>query len=422
MKLLSVTNRFYFISITILFCLAGIILFYSINYQLNDELNEQLKAEQIHVIKSLKNLDSLKIQSLLINDNLSFKKVNSEIFLKPILFDSSLYDTIEKEYIPFRLIRFSAKTKYQNYLVTIHSSKIENEDIIISVFLSLMLVFALFSMMLFLSNYYFSKKLWSPFLKTIKTIKTININNTGNSLILGKTNIEEFSELNSSLQQMFERIKSDYLRMKDFSENASHELQTPLTIIRSKLESLLQSKELKANDAKLINQALENTVRLSRINQTLLLLTKIENRQFEQKQDVCFYKVFEKYLEVYNDIIIDKRLKITIDKEYDFVFQIHPALADILISNLVNNAIKHNIDNGWLLINIHLNGIEISNSGNAPEHPTEHLFNRFTKGTPAAEHLGLGLALVKEIVVSNGLHIKYSYKSDSHIVKVLSIG
>jgi signal transduction histidine kinase len=418
MKLLSVTNRYYFFSITAFFFLAGIMLFYLIKYQLNEELNEQLMNEQAHVTKSIKKLDSLNVASLLINDNLSFKKVNSEIFLKPILFDTLLYDSIEKEIIPFRLIHFSAKTKCQNYLFTIQSSKIENEDIFFSVFLSLMLVFALFSIMLYLSNYYFSKKLWSPFLKTITNIKTININNAGNSLTFADSNIQEFSELNSSLQQMIERIKSDYLRMKDFSENASHELQTPLSIIHSKLESLLQSKELKADDAKLINQALENTVRLSRINQTLLLLTKIENRQFENTHDISFFSVFDKYIELYSDLLNEKDITVSFTHLEDFIYKIHPSLADILVSNLLSNAIKHNIRPGKIEILLYSKGFEIKNSGEEPKFPTELLFTRFKKGVSSSEHLGLGLALVKKIAETNNLHIKYNYNVGMHVLSI----
>ncbi len=414
MKLLAITNRYYFISITVFFVLAGIVLFYSIKYQLTEELNEQLKTEQVNVTRIIEKSDSLNM-TFLLNDNMSFRQAGPEISFKPVLFDTLKFDNVEKENIPYRIIRFPAKSRYQNYVITIQSSKIENEDIILSIFLSLIIVFALFSIMLYLSNYYFSKKLWSPFLKTIATIKSVNIHDSEAQFAIDKTNVQEFYELNSSLQQMIDRIKRDYRRMKDFSENASHELQTPLSIIRSKLESLLQSPDLKAREAQLIDQALESTVRLSRINQTLLLLTKIENGQFVQKQDVSFYEVFEKYLEAYREMIIDKKLKIKVEREGDFSFAIHPALADVLVSNILNNAIKHNIDNGWLTIKIHPEGLDIRNSGLPPEYPPEQLFNRFAKGTHSAEHLGLGLALIKEIAQSYDFEVQYNYHKNMHI-------
>jgi Signal transduction histidine kinase len=418
MKLLSFTNRYYFVSITVFILLAGIVLFYSIKYQLKKELDEQLIEEEAHVARSMKKLDSLNVTSLLLNDNLSFSKVSSGKFVKPVLFDSYLYDNIEHEFVPYRIIQFTANTQKLNYLVTIKSSEIENNDIIFSVFIGLMLVLALFSIMLYFSNYYFSRKLWEPFLKTITSIKGLNINTKELGLKFGHSTINEFNELNQSLEQMTKRIWSDYKRMKDFSENASHELQTPLTIIRSKLESLLQSRDLKASDARLIHQALENTVRLSRINQTLLLLTKIENGQYEQKQEVSFVKIFERYIEAYEELMVDRNLKITVDKTGDFIFPIHPALADILVSNLLNNAIKHNMNNGWLSINIYPNWFEIINSGIPAGLPTEQLFDRFTKGTNSNEHTGLGLALVKEIAEANGLQVKYDYINDYHIVKI----
>ncbi|MCE1188259.1 MAG: HAMP domain-containing histidine kinase [Ignavibacteria bacterium] len=418
MKLLAITNRYYIISILLFFVLAGVVLFFSIQYNLKEELDEQLRTGQSKVAKAMNLLDSVNSASLLLNDNLSVEKTSPSIYLKPLLFDSLLFDNVEKEYIPYRLIRFSAKTRTVNYIVTIKSSEIETTDIVYGIFISLMLVFGLFSVMLYVTNYYFSKKLWSPFLHTIAAIKTLNINNRDTQFGFGTTYIQEFNELNISLQQMIERIKSDYLRMKDFSENASHELQTPLTIIRTKLERLLQSKDLNADNAQLINQALENTSRLSRLNQALLMLTKIENRQFEQKQKLNFSMVFDKYIELYEEIAAEKELNVSINKDEDFIFEIHPVLSDILVSNLLGNAIKHNIPKGSITITIKKDYFEISNSGTSPEYPTDMLFTRFKKGNQSSEHLGLGLALVKEIADTNGLNVSYIFDNRQHIIKV----
>jgi len=418
MKLLSITNRYFFLSLLLLFSLAGVVLFYAIRFYMNEEMDEQLNAERSQFEKNIQSIDSLDASSLVFLGNIDVEEVSSEKNIEPEVFDSMMYSELEKEMIPFRLIRFSARTKKADYTVLIKESKLETVDIVNSIFCSLMLVFGLFCVVLYLSNCYLNKRVWSPVLKTIQAIKKFNINDREASLKIESAHIEELNELNAALQKMIERIKSDFFQMKEFSENAAHELQTPLSIIRSKLETLLQSENLKDEDARLISQALEGSGRLSRLNQSLLLLTKIENRQYEQKQMVRFSAVFEKYLEIYTDVIAEKRIAIQMEDKDDFVFEINLTLADMLISNLLGNSIKHNNRNGNVRITLFKDGFEISNSGDAPLYPTEQLSNRFKKGNNASEHLGLGLALVKEIVETSGLQISYTFEDERHVMAV----
>ena len=418
-KLLSIINRYYMFSLLLFFILAGFMLFYAFSFYLNEELDEQLNTERVHFMNSTQSMDTLNISSLVFLDFISVKRISPGLTIEPEKFDSSMYDKVEKEIIPFRLIRFSSQTRKANYVVVMKTPKLETRDIVNSIFLSLMIVFGLLCLILYISNLYLSKKVWSPFLKTISSIKTLNINDCDASFNYQASHIEEFNELNVSLQKMAERIQSDYFRMKEFSENAAHELQTPLSIIRSKLESLLQSKDLNNEDAQLINQALESTVRLSRLNQSLLLLTKIENRQYGQKQMVNFSEVFDKYLKLYTEMIAEKGIRLQMKKEEDFIFEINPMLTDVLISNLLSNAIKHNVLNGEVMISIKKNRFEISNTGKAPDCSTELLFSRFKKGNHSPEHLGLGLALVKEIVETSGMQISYTFENERHVLVVI---
>ena len=418
MKLLSAINRFYLASISLFFIVAGVMLYYSIQHHINDELDEQLRAEQVHFSNAIEHLESLRDYPSLMSDFLSVEKVLSGVHIEAVLFDSTMYSSAENEVIPFRLIRFSAQTQKETYIITIKRSEIESNDLALTIFWSLILLFGLFAIMLFVANYFFSKRLWTPFIDTIAAIKSLNINDRNASVEFPTSRIREFNQLNESLQSMLERLKSDFIRIKEFSENAAHEIQTPLAIIHTKLESLLQRKDLNIEDALIINQAMESTSRLSRLNKTLLLLTKIENRQYEEKQNVNFSTIIDKYIELYSDIISDKKLKLEINKADDFLSDFHPVLADILVSNLLSNAIMHNVDNGSLYIKVYKDGFEIRNSGEKPEFSTELLFNRFKKGNHSSDHLGLGLALAKEIAETNGLVIKYEFEAGMHIIGI----
>lgn len=421
MKLLAITNRFNFISILFLFIAGGFVLFIFIRYHLNQELDEELNTEKVHITEALHNIDSISDPSHILSDNLIITKVLNLIETRPTLFDTLIYDNVEQEVIPFRALKFQASSRHANYDIIIKKSEIETLDLILSIAISLMVIFGLIGIIMVIVNYFFSKKLWSPFLTVIESIDKLNINNLNKDFTVPETKITEFKQLNSALTRMIRRITQDFEKIKEFTENAAHEIQTPLSVITTKLESLIQSTDLKEENAQLIYQALENTTRLSKLNKTLLLLTKIGNRQFDNKQPIRFSMVIERHFEDYKELISEKKLQCTFDISKDFVCEMHPALADILISNLLNNSINHNTSGGAISVTLHEDGMDFSNTGEAPDVPLEELFNRFKKGTNQPGHMGLGLSIIKEIVETNDLRITYQYNNTIHRISIQKV-
>jgi len=418
MKLLTITNRYYFISILLFFIVAGVILFFLLRYHLDDELNEQLLGDQQRITFAMLQRDTMNKPQFPLRDDLTFQRRPLDFKMETQLFDTLMYDKTEKDIVPFRMIRFTAKTRQANYLITVKRSMIETDDLVISILISLMVVIGLFSLILLWMNSYFSKKLWSPFLNTIMRMKSFDINKHEQAFQTSSTRIQEFTDLNTTLEQMISRIQSDYFRMKEFSENAAHELQTPIAIINTKLESLLQTSELNEESAGLIQSAMENSSRMSKLIQTLLMLTKIENRQFDAREKISMNEVIKKYLNLYDELIREKKLKVEMKEEGEFVAEVHPQLADILISNLISNAIRHNKLEGSIHVSISPDKISISNSGNAPAHSTQEMFARFKKGNQSSEHLGLGLSLVKEIVQAANLSVQYTFHEGEHVLEL----
>lgn len=435
MKLLQVTNWFYLLTLTLFFLIAGIVLYFFIRTALNEDIDEQLNHKRIALIESMSYLDSLSTESMKLHDNISFKKIDSQFnssvqYFHKVMMDrgdrrrgghrnfSKEFDIAREdgqpERIPFRIIHFQAKTRCCLYDVRIWQSEVEADDLIESIFISLMTVFGVCCVILFIANYYFSKRLLSPLISTISSIREWDLKNSDKLVTLESTYIKEFNALNDSLQKMITQLISDYHRMKEFTENASHELQTPVAIIRTKLETLMQNEELNDNQAQLIQQAFENTVRLSKINQTLLLLSKIESNQFGQLEQVAFVEIFTKLISHFEDLMEFKNVHLKMDVQDDFICIINRGLAEILLSNLLSNAINHNIDGGDIFVSIKKDGFEICNSGIAPIFPTEQMFARFKKGNQVSSNVGLGLALVKEIAENNGLSISYRYENELH--------
>ena len=215
---------------------------------------------------------------------------------------------------------------------------------------------------------------------------------------------------------MTKKLTEDYFTLKEFSENASHEMQTPLAIIQAKLELLFQHNGMNDETLAALNTVYQAVNRLSRLHRELNLLTRIENKEFIEQQSLCFKSLLENQLDNFNDIIEMKKLKLKTNIQSDYSFNGNKYLMETMISNLLSNAIKHNISNGRISVNLSKNSFTISNSGDKPEIPTGTLFKRFRKGKQSAESSGLGLSIVSQICIIHEFKIHYNYKDNEHIL------
>jgi signal transduction histidine kinase len=96
----------------------------------------------------------------------------------------------------------------------------------------------------------------------------------------------------------------------------------------------------------------------------------------------------------------------------------HPVLADILWTNLFQNAIRHNIENGKIRIELTNKKLVIANTGEDPEVDTDQLFERFRKAEQSSESIGLGLSIIKRIVDQSHLTIMYTYADNWHRIVI----
>lgn len=261
-----------------------------------------------------------------------------------------------------------------------------------------------------------SRFVLAPFYGTLKKLQRFNLK-TRKKLVLPPTRIKEFKELNCFVGKMTDKAADDYDSLKEFAENASHELQTPLAIIRSKLE-LLSESEIKGEQAVLITDMQNAVDKLTRINRSLVLLSRLENNEYETEEEVSFSKCTQEAMNSFGDLIALKSLSLecTIDPDVDV--RLHASLADILLNNLISNAIRHNIRNGCIEVALNRQCLVIKNTGNLPEGPPEDMFQRFKKGSQCNNSIGIGLSIVKQICEMNSFEISYHYASERHIVEV----
>jgi len=268
---------------------------------------------------------------------------------------------------------------------------------------------------LFLTNRYMLNDLWKPFYRTLTELRSFNISDN-KSLELKSTNVDEFNELNETVKGMSFKVKRDFQNLKQFTENASHEMQTPLAIITAKLDTLIQDDILKSEQYDQINDIYAATNKLSRLNQSLLLLVKIENNLINDAEPLQLNILIEEKMQQFHELCLSRQITIIADLKPKEIIA-SKFLTDILLNNLFSNAIKHNIPGGKINIVLHDKKIIFNNSGLTQPLDQERIFERFIKGQKS-EGTGLGLALVKNICSLNSWNIAYHYSNLSHSFEI----
>ncbi len=324
---------------------------------------------------------------------------------------------VEEEDEPHRELVTYLSSNDTLYKLTIRKSMIESEDLLLSVLLIEIVILLVLMGSFLLVNVWISRKLWEPFYRSLNSIKAFNLS-SGKELLIEDSSVREFDDLNQVLRSMSVRLRSDYLLQKQFTENASHELQTPLMVIRSRIELLIQQPDLKEDQVKLL-QSIDNAcLKLSHINKALLLLSKIENKQFSKTENVHLKPLVLKLLESFHDRIQLKSLVLTTRIDEDAFMQHDGTLVEILFTNLIQNSIRHNFNGGMIQINIQKGFATIINTGDAPDFEPGLMFDRFRKSGKKEEGTGLGLAIVKEICKTGSVNISYRYEEDKHIIQL----
>lgn len=418
MKLLNKTGRYYLLGLVGVMLVGGIIFYFLLIRSLNHfETENLLNSKDIVIEKLNKNL-SQNPDLMVLEGNLDILNNNYQGKDIEILKDTTSFDKRENEIIPMRMITFSFKNQQYRYLIRLSKSLIERDELREVIERFIIILLGLFIFVLFWLNRIISSSVWSPFYEILAKTKGFKVTQS-QLLSFTKTNISEFDDLQNVLQDLTFQISTDYHALKEFTENASHEIQTPLAIIRSKLENLIQSENLQETEMKAIQTVYEAAGRLSKLNQSLLLLTKIDNQQFIKKEQINLSQAIDNQVNNFEDFILGKEISITKDLDKSVELEINPMLLDILLSNLLFNSIKHNLKNGTILILLTPEKLTIQNTGKTFENIPSDFFERFKKHNTESDSLGLGLAIVKKICETNHLKIDYQCQKDLHTIKIV---
>jgi signal transduction histidine kinase len=322
------------------------------------------------------------------------------------------YSPREKKMHNFRQMIFTIEAGGQLYKVTI-AKPLEGLHHLTRAILLVSSATILVTILAFLlTNRILLRRLWRPFYASLDAMQNFKLGHT-RELHFPTTTTREFAFMNESLGMAARKAQQDYLLLKEFTENASHELQTPLSIIRSKLEMLIQDEDLSHRQSEIVSSAFAAIKKLSRLNQSLLLLTKIGNQQFNHMENVDLRDKVENKLVQFRELWTNSRINAMAQLE-DAVIFASPELIDILLNNLFSNASNHNIPDGEVTVSLKPGLLAVSNTGPAGPLDPNRVFRRFYKGEQHTGHNGLGLSIIKQICEVTSLTPAYSYKDHLH--------
>ena len=235
-----------------------------------------------------------------------------------------------------------------------------------------------------------------------------------NRPLKNETQITEFRKLNEAAIRNAERSEHIFEQQKQFIGNASHEMQTPLAICRNRLEMLMEDDSLSEAQLEELIKTHQTLEHITKLNKSLLLLSKIDNGQFSDTRTVEFNSMLKRYIEDYKEVYGYREIELTLDEQGIFRAEMNESLAVALITNLLKNAFVHNVDGGHIRIEITGHSMTFRNSGSGRPLDATHIFERFYQGSKKEGSTGLGLAIADSICKLQHLTLRYYFEKDEH--------
>ena len=411
MKLLRRTNRIYLLSTGTTLLVMLVLIFFILKTVIEEELDEQLAQKALvasHIIQN----DIFPNDPFTSVEKLSGNREASEYFA-----DTVIYNPQEGENELFRELISTVNINENVFRIKVWSSEIEWQELI----MVLSVIFIAAMLLSILASYWLNKRLSHhilvPFFQNLNSLNQFSVKKP-KELELRSSNIDEFQELKKALELLTAQVSKDYIALKEFTENASHEFQTPVSIIITKLDALMQHQQLTPEQAEKLESIRYAADRISRLTKDTLLLAKIENHQFSIEPNVDLASILIAQLQLFEELFEIKNFKIQPEIPEAFSISANPVLLEKMVSNLMSNAFRHNLDEGWIKIHLYTSALVIENSGTDPGVPADQLFDRFKKGQNSSKSSGLGLAIVREITIYHGWHLSYQFEHSKHSIKV----
>jgi len=398
----------------VMLSLATMVFFFIQKYAIRESVDDALEDAAEEIIFNITRSEDLLIENSVYSS--VFVIQSATTLVRERYKDTVIFYASENEMEKVRMFETGFSHKGQYYRLQLFFENIESIDILEIVLRWLAVVVGSLLVVLFLFSLS-ANRIWKPFYSLLHQLRNFKLNFI-EKVEMPATSILEFNQLNESVQTLLQQNIEVYEEQKQFIENASHELQTPLAVSIGKLELLLEDTTLNKEQAQKIDSVLVSLSRMKRLNTTLLFISKIKNKQYPVIDNVCLNTIVDEILQTYHDLIVHKSITVNRLEDKPCCVQINSDLAFMLVSNLMKNAIIHNVKNGTINISMNERQLEISNSGKQEAIAEEKIFTRYRHSSDNKFSTGLGLSIVKTIVDFYNFRIDYSYKNELHYFKL----
>lgn len=389
--------------------------------EINDETDDALEdyAEQI-IIRQLAG-EEIPSESSNSNNQYYLREITiEEAYGKPHIhyMDSMVYIPLKRETEPARILTTVYKDENRKYYeLVVAIPTIEKKDLKEAILYWMIFLYFGLLLCILLINIWVYHQSNRPLHKLLAWLNKYKIGGE-NAPLKNDTSITEFRRLNEAVVNSMQRSEQVFEEQKQFIGNASHEIQTPLAVCRNRLENLMEDESLTESQLEELLKTLQSLEQITRLNKTLLLLSKIENRQFPGTHEIELNSTIKKNIEDYQEVHGHINIDVEIRESGIFKVVINETLADILVNNIIKNAFIHNVTGGKISIEISPSKLVFKNSGQDFPLDPQLIFNRFYQGNKKPESSGLGLALIKSICDQEKLLVNYTFENNFHCFEI----
>lgn len=422
MKLLSYTYRKLALLLFLLMAVWGVLFYYAIIDEVVDETDDTLENYgEILMESALHDPSILETEGSLMSFY-KFTPISEEErrHYRQVFYDATVYIELEDEDEPVRVMCTAFRMPDgQYYELKLMISILERDDMVEAMLWYLGALFLLFLICTSIGIQLVLKGVFRPLHRLLDWLHCIQPGKEVPPLD-NPTKIREFRQLSDAALDMGNRSYKAYEEQKQFIENASHELQTPLAIVRGKVELLAESEGMTEQQMEQLDEIYATLGRAVKLNKSLLLLSRIENGQYTEMEDVSVDEILDELLPDLMDIYEHKQVRLIRKREEQpFIIRCNHSLAQILVSNLVKNSLLHNREGGELQVLTTPTSLVIKNTGDVPL-DGEKLFRRFYHGMDGKkDSTGLGLAIARSIALSSSLKLTYEWQDGMHTFRLV---
>ncbi|MGX5691309.1 sensor histidine kinase [Arcticibacter tournemirensis] len=410
MKLFTIYNRMLLVVLFGGFITVGAFFYQALTYILNSTIDEGLNEELMEVREFMHSRNHAPAPKGDKNLIITFENIPNATDYKEIK-DTVFFNPKKRVTESGRYLKADIVFEGRPLRVLIINSKLPQQKQFQLIFFAILIpVLILFAVLIYI-NHYILKKMWQPFRHILSQIKTFNLNKESKYINVNSS-VDEFTELDESVSAMITKIGEDFREIKLFTENASHEMMTPIAVINSKLDNILQSNTLREEDSQSLQDLYIAISKLNKISHSLLLLVKIEHDLLTGAEELSVNEMILQKAEYFRELIFERHLHLTIETA-NTTIKTSRYLFDILLNNLFSNAIRHNIDSGKINVLLKDGKLIFENTGQLGPLQEDKVFERFYK-TAGSEGIGLGLAIIKQICNKQNFDLKYEYRAPFH--------